>query len=90
MVENAIKHGIEKRAQGGCIRIAAARDAGMLTLAIYNDGPALAEPLERVGIGIANARLRLQRLYGDRFALTLRNASSGVLASVSVPMGEDS
>ena len=90
MVENAIKHGIEKRAQGGCIRIAAARDAGMLTLAIYNDGPALSEPLERVGIGIANARLRLQRLYGDRFALTLCNASSGVLASVSVPMGEDS
>ena len=32
MVENAVKHGIAKRAQGGAIRIAASRSDGVLTL----------------------------------------------------------
>ena len=41
MVENAIKHGIAKRVQGGAIRIAASRSNGMLTLSVYNDGPSL-------------------------------------------------
>src|SRR5215475_11031651 len=39
MVENAIKHGIAKRAQAGLVRIAAFRSNGMLTLSVYNDGP---------------------------------------------------
>ena len=41
MVENAVKHGIAKRAQGGEIRIAASRSNGILTLSVYNDGPGL-------------------------------------------------
>ena len=41
LIENAVKHGIAKRVQGGAIRIAASRSDGMLTLRIYNDGPAL-------------------------------------------------
>ena len=41
MVENAVKHGIAKRVQGGAIRIAASRSNGTLTLRVYNDGPSL-------------------------------------------------
>ncbi len=89
MVENAIKHGIEQRAQGGSVRVSAAAADGMITLDVYNDGPPLAEASGRAGIGIANTRARLQRLYGDRFRLTLQNAAAGVLASVSIPIGED-
>ncbi|HET6175394.1 MAG TPA: histidine kinase [Candidatus Sulfotelmatobacter sp.] len=88
MVENAIKHGIAKRAHGGAIRIAASRNNGTLTLRVYNDGPSL--PLEPEtnpsGIGILNVRTRLQSLYGDGFELSLRNHKpGGVEASVSVP-----
>src|SRR5262249_22735923 len=43
LVENAIKHGIAKRAQGGAIRVAASRTNGMLSLRVYNDGPTLPE-----------------------------------------------
>jgi two-component sensor histidine kinase len=88
MVENAVKHGIAKRAQGGAIRITACRSNGMLTLSVYNDGPTLPADWEEThsGIGISNVRTRLQSLYGDSFALTLRNQSpGGVEASVSVP-----
>ena len=85
IVENAIKHGIAKRAQGGAIRIAAIRSNGRLTLSVYNDGPSLPAS-GRDGIGISNMRTRLQGLYGDAFELSLRNHDpDGVEVSVSVP-----
>jgi LytS/YehU family sensor histidine kinase len=88
MVENAVKHGIAKRVQGGAIRIAAFRSNGRLTLSVYNDGPSLPAGWEKTpsGVGISNVRTRLQTLYGDEFELSMRNQSpGGVEVSVSVP-----
>lgn len=88
MVENAIKHGIAKCAQGGSIRIAASRSNGMLTLSVYNDGPCLPETTS-AGIGTANVRTRLESLYGDRFELRMQNQPpSGVEVSISLPFRE--
>jgi two-component system, LytTR family, sensor kinase len=99
LVENAIKHGIAKRAQGGAIRVAASRADDRLCLSVYNDGPALAEEWQRssagtdqgveVGVGISNLRSRLQILYGNEFQLNLQNQNaSGVQASVFLPYRE--
>jgi two-component system, LytTR family, sensor kinase len=91
MVENAIKHGIAKRAQGGEIRVSAARSNGMLKLTVYNDGPAFVADRENrhSGIGISNTRTRLQTLYGQSFELSLENhGQHGVEAAVSVPYRE--
>jgi two-component sensor histidine kinase len=88
MVENAVKHGIAQRVQGGSIRISAARVNGTLMLRVYNDGPSLPAGWEQSasGIGIANVRTRLQSLYGEGFDFKLENRSpAGVEASVSVP-----
>jgi len=87
MVENAVKHGIAKRTQGGSISIGASRTNGTLTLSVRNDGPSLPADWEiGSGIGIANVRTRLQSLYGEGFTLTLRNQDAGgVEASVSLP-----
>ena len=88
IVENAIKHGIAKRAQGGAVRILASRSNGMLTLSVYNDGPSLTATSEKIpsGIGISNMRTRLQSLYGDNYKLDMQNqGSTGVQVSVSVP-----
>jgi len=87
MIENAVKHGIAKRIQGGAIRLAAARSNGTLTLRIYNDGPSLPSEWEqnKTGIGISNVRTRLESLYGNGFELNLRNQRGGVEASVSLP-----
>ncbi len=88
MVENAVKHGIAKRAQGGAIRIAASRSDGILTLSVCNDGPSLPVGWEmaRSGIGMSNVRTRLQSLYGDAFELSMRNQDAGgVEVSVSLP-----
>ena len=91
MVENAVKHGISKRVQGGLIRVSAVRSNGSLTLSVYNDGPSLSAGWEKnqSGIGISNARTRLQGLYGDAFQLSMRNREpDGVEASVIVPFRE--
>lgn len=88
MVENAIKHGISKRAHGGTIRISASRSNETLALRVYNDGPSLPAGWETMqsGIGILNVRTRLQSLYGNQFDLSLRNREpGGVETSVSLP-----
>ena len=88
MVENAIKHGIAKRAQGGSIRIVASHSSGMLTLSVFNDGPSLPVNWEtsRPGVGISNVRSRLRTLYGTACDIHMRNPSSGgVEVSVSLP-----
>jgi signal transduction histidine kinase len=88
MVENAVKHGIARRVQGGAIRITASRSNGTLTMRVYNDGPSLPAGWEKgqSGIGIQNVRTRLQSLYGDGFELSMRDQQpGGVEATVSVP-----
>jgi two-component system, LytTR family, sensor kinase len=89
MVENAIKHGIAQRAQGGEIRIAASRSQDRLTLSVYNDGPGARWERIDEGIGLSNMRTRLQGLYGNAFELKTQNqAPGGVEVSVSVPFKE--
>lgn len=88
MIENAVKHGISRRSQGGSIKITASRIQGMLNLRVYNDGPCLPDDWENAqpGIGISNVRNRLQSLYGEKFELSMRNqGQGGVEVSVSVP-----
>jgi two-component system, LytTR family, sensor kinase len=89
MVENAIKHGIAKRAQGGLIRIAASRSDDQLRMSVYNDGPSVKWEKIGSGIGISNMRTRLQGLYGDAFELSMHNQDpGGVEVTVSVPFRE--
>lgn len=88
IVENSLKHGIAKRAQGGWVRIAAARENGNLMLSVYNDGPKLSPDWKATGsgVGLSNLQSRLQGLYGNRFEFELGNAASGgVEAKVSIP-----
>jgi hypothetical protein len=88
MVENAIQHGIAKRAQGGRIQISATRINGLLTIRVYNDGPKLPVDWDKSAnrIGIPNVRTRLQALYGEACQLTMRNhETGGVEVSLSVP-----
>ncbi|WP_165795079.1 sensor histidine kinase [Solimicrobium silvestre] len=88
LVENAIKHGIAKRAGGGELTVVAARDGAVLTLSVYNDGPLLPEQI-REGVGVANARRRLLALYGNTQTMTLQNrANAGVLAMITLPYSE--
>lgn len=92
IVENAVKHGIAVRANGGAIQITAIRSNGFLTFRVYNDGPSLPAGWEnnQSGVGISNVRTRLQSLYGNVYDLTIRNQPpGGVEVSVSVPFRQE-
>jgi two-component system LytT family sensor kinase len=88
LVENAIKHGIAKRAKGGELLVTATRNGAQLTLSVFNDGPLLTNHVKE-SVGLSNTRQRLQALYGNAQALTLQNqAATGVLATITLPFRE--
>jgi two-component system, LytTR family, sensor kinase len=89
LVENAIKHGISKRREGGAIRVAGVRSEDRLRLTVYNDGPCISPDWDTApaGIGLSNLRTRLQILYGADFDLSLGSpAGGGVEAVISLPL----
>ena len=93
ILENAIKYAITPRVDGGSIEVSARRDGELLRIRIEDDGPGL--PLEgdkrvRRGVGLANARERLQLIYGERAGLTARNRDpNGCRVDIWLPLEED-
>lgn len=90
LVENAIEHGIARRAGAGRIAIAARREDGRLLLRVTDDGPGLnVSATPREGTGLGATRLRLRELYGDAAGLTLTSApGGGVEARLDLPYHE--
>jgi two-component system, LytTR family, sensor kinase len=88
LVENAIKHGVTARAEGGEVRVSAARDDGLLRLTIRDDGPGLsAVPKAGSGVGLANTRARLEQLYGTKQRFSVANhPDGGVVVEIVVPL----
>jgi signal transduction histidine kinase len=85
LVENAIKHGIGPLAEGGTLRIAAAREGETLLLCVADTGRGFADE-SGCGVGLANIRARLGAHYGDRAALRLEaNSPRGVVATIALP-----
>jgi LytS/YehU family sensor histidine kinase len=86
LVENALRHGIARRAEAGLLEIAARRDGDTLVLTVRDDGPGLDPAQEAMGVGLANTRARLTALYGDRASLEIANAAGGgVVATIRLP-----
>jgi signal transduction histidine kinase len=83
-VENALKHGVLRDRGGNEIAISARDGTGSLTLTVRDDGRGLSAGTSE-GVGIANARARLEHLYGSEASLDVRNASPGVEAVIRIP-----
>jgi two-component system LytT family sensor kinase len=88
LVENAVKHGVDKVSGTGKIRIVARRDSDRLVLSVSDNGPGpqkLAR-LDEAGVGLANIRQRLEQLYASSQSLTLAEApSGGTVAQIVMP-----
>ena len=86
LVENAIKHGISRRASAGHLTISAERRNGTLALRVTDDGPGLGTEPPTEGVGLRNVRARLSHLYGGNQGLVLAQApSGGAIVTVTLP-----
>ena len=87
LVENAIKHGISNRSEGGCLEISAALNRDLI-LRVQDDGPGpISSATGGHGVGLSTLRTRLASAYGDNASLTLKPGPiSGAVAEVRIPV----
>jgi hypothetical protein len=86
LVENAIKHGIDKRINGGAITLSIQKREGELEITVQNPGN-LVDKGSETGIGLKNLSKRLSIQYGGEASLTLKNDTEDlVTASLLIPI----
>ena len=88
LVENAVKHGVEKVAGTGRIEITARRHDNRLVLSVGDNGPGRtkSENGDERGVGLRNIRQRLEQLYGGAQSLTfLERPGGGTIARIEMP-----
>jgi two-component sensor histidine kinase len=79
LVENAVRHAVSARTEGGAIRVEARLERSCLSLSVTDDGPQVSAARGQAtdGIGFANTRERLHRLYGERQSFTAGERPGG-------------
>jgi signal transduction histidine kinase len=87
LVENAIKHGLEPKPEGGALRVAAEVVDGRLEVTVADTGVGFGVAgTAGTGVGLENIRERLALLYGARASLTVTaNPGGGTVATIAVP-----
>lgn len=90
LVENAVRHGIARSAEGGRVILRVRRRGDRLVISVADDGGGLRPETEFApGHGISQTRERLQALYGDRASLEVSNRpEGGVSAVLTLPYRE--
>jgi sensor histidine kinase YesM len=88
LVENAIKHGLEPKVEGGRVAVAASRDGERMILTVTDNGLGFSDHADSkgTGVGLANLRERLAVLYDNRATLTITDTNPGTRITLSVPL----
>jgi LytS/YehU family sensor histidine kinase len=87
LVENAVRHGISKRRDGGQLLMTAFRDGDGLMIQVQNDVMPLNGKPCTYGIGLTNIRTRLQQLYGDGHRFTIDfSAAESCKVAIRIPL----
>jgi two-component system sensor histidine kinase AlgZ len=86
LLENAVYHGIEPRAEGGEIRVEGRREGGAVVFVLRNPVHGAA-PRRREGhrMALENIRQRLALAYGDEGALTVRSTDGVFEVRIRLP-----
>jgi two-component system LytT family sensor kinase len=84
LVENAVRHGVEGRADGGTIEILGRDLGGDVELRVLDDGCGMSEERARAalagtgrGIGLSNVDGRLRSSFGDEYGLRIAGREGG-------------
>jgi hypothetical protein len=92
LVENAIKHGLEPKPEGGSLTLTANVSHGLLRVTVADTGLGFGGATTAgTGVGLGNVRERLAALYGGQARLMVEaNTPTGTIATIEVPYVLDS
>ena len=85
LVENAIKHGLEPKIEGGLIRIAVSRQGSHMLIQVKDNGLGF-RPGADAGVGLQNLRERLAVLYDARARLLIEELDPGTAVMIDIPL----
>ncbi|MEP6733060.1 MAG: histidine kinase [bacterium] len=93
LVENAVRHGLEPKAEGGEVHIVVRRRVDVLELEVRDDGRGLSYGdedtvrAEHHGVGLSNTADRLRHLYGDAQRFSVRSrVTGGTIVAIQIPV----
>jgi two-component system sensor histidine kinase LytS len=100
IVENAIKHGILPKKNGGTIKISGYRNAGTINLEVSDDGVGIGKnKLDSLfygdlnhgeSVGFKNVDMRLKGIFGERHGLKVfSEKDKGTTVCLSIPVAEE-
>ncbi|HEY6547964.1 MAG TPA: histidine kinase [Vicinamibacteria bacterium] len=89
LVENAIRHGIATRAEGGVLRLEVRTDGQSLRVLVENPFDPEAPARPGVGLGLSNVRERLRARYGEGAHLNAERGADRFRVTLFLPAGED-
>ena len=86
LVENAIKHGLEPKIEGGSVTVSARSEGANIVLDVTDSGVGLMGLSDGTGFGLRQVRERLQAAYGDQATINLGAACAlFTRASITFP-----
>jgi two-component system LytT family sensor kinase len=87
LIENAVKHAIAPKVEGGVVRLRARLDRNALHVTVSDTGPGFRPPGgEKSGVGLENVTRRLQLCYGAEAQIQIQSAAGGSSVSFSIPV----
>lgn len=85
LVENAIRHGLEPKIEGGALSVSAELNGGQVKVSVIDNGLGFSGT-SASGFGLANVRARLTAIYGPEARLELQSkVGAGATAMLSLP-----
>ena len=97
LVENAVKHGLLSRANGGTITISAEQAGSVVEIQVEDDGQGIPqEDMKQIfehgfgkgaGVGLTNVNERLKNIYGQQYAIRIDSVEGkGTIIYVTIPL----
>lgn len=86
LIENAVKHGVGAKVDGGTVRLRVWRDGDDLRVEVSDTGGGFAADAGvGRGVGLDNVRQRLRLCYGPEADLVIASSAAGATVSFAVP-----
>ena len=89
LIENAIKHGLEPKVDGGSVNLIAERVGEQLRISVIDTGLGFGSKPSN-GIGLKNVRERVGKLYGNAGSVSIEeNQPSGTRVMLTIPYSKN-